>query len=134
LKVLFAASEVHPLVKVGGLADVAGALPGALRHLGHDVRVAMPGYGCIDSRKYGPASPVVSYDVLVLGRTERIDVSRTALPDGTPVYLLSNQAYFSRPAIYGDKDDLERFLKGETLAARPPGRTNCCPSSAARHK
>ena len=44
LKVLFATSEVAPLIKTGGLADVSGALPVALRSIGIDVRVLVPGY------------------------------------------------------------------------------------------
>ena len=44
LKVLFAASEVAPLIKTGGLADVSGALPAALRAIGVDARVLVPGY------------------------------------------------------------------------------------------
>jgi starch synthase len=45
LKVLFATSEAAPLVKTGGLGDVSGALPAALRAIGMDVRVLLPGYG-----------------------------------------------------------------------------------------
>ena len=44
MKILFVASEVYPLVKTGGLADVAGALPPALMELGQDVRIMMPAY------------------------------------------------------------------------------------------
>jgi starch synthase len=44
LKVLFATSEVAPLIKTGGLADVSSALPAALRAIGMDVRVLVPGY------------------------------------------------------------------------------------------
>lgn len=44
LKVLFATPEVAPLIKTGGLADVSGALPAALRATGVDVRVLVPGY------------------------------------------------------------------------------------------
>jgi starch synthase len=44
MKILFVSSEVFPLVKTGGLADVSGSLPAALHSLGHDVRVLMPAY------------------------------------------------------------------------------------------
>ncbi|MEI7842440.1 MAG: glycogen synthase GlgA [Gallionellaceae bacterium] len=44
MRVLFVTSEAAPLVKTGGLADVSGALPSALRRLGDDVRVLIPGY------------------------------------------------------------------------------------------
>ena len=44
ISVLFATSEARPLIKTGGLADVSGALPGALRSLGVDCRLLLPGY------------------------------------------------------------------------------------------
>ena len=44
LSILMVAAEAHPLAKVGGLADVMGALPQALLEQGHDVRVALPYY------------------------------------------------------------------------------------------
>lgn len=47
LKVLFATSEAHPLIKTGGLADVAASLPRALVKLGHDVRVVLPAYASV---------------------------------------------------------------------------------------
>ena len=47
LRIWFLASEVTPFAKTGGLADVAGALPGALRKLGMDVRVGLPYYRAI---------------------------------------------------------------------------------------
>jgi starch synthase len=46
-KILFASSEVHPLIKTGGLADVAGSLPRALVELSQDVRVILPNYQTI---------------------------------------------------------------------------------------
>ncbi|MEX1103258.1 MAG: glycogen/starch synthase, partial [Dehalococcoidia bacterium] len=42
MKILFAAAEVDPYAKVGGLADVAAALPQRLQEIGHDIRIVMP--------------------------------------------------------------------------------------------
>ena len=48
LNILFVTAEATPFAKVGGLADVAGALPRELRKLGHDARVMMPCYRMIE--------------------------------------------------------------------------------------
>jgi len=47
LKVLFVSSEVFPLIKTGGLADVSGSLPSALKSLGVDIRILIPGYSAV---------------------------------------------------------------------------------------
>ena len=44
MRVLFATSEIFPLIKTGGLADVSGALPAALAETGAEVRILLPGY------------------------------------------------------------------------------------------
>ena len=44
MKVLFVSSEIYPLAKTGGLADVSAALPKALATLGVDIRLVLPGY------------------------------------------------------------------------------------------
>ncbi|MDP2743442.1 MAG: glycogen/starch synthase [Dehalococcoidia bacterium] len=109
LKILFAAAEVSPFTKVGGLADVAGALPKALQRLGHDVRVVTPRYG--GTRDNGAATRITDrpFGVPALGETEEVTVSHSSLNGGVPVYFLENQKYFERPAVYGEPDDLARF-------------------------
>ena len=52
LRILLMAAEMVPFAKTGGLADVTGALPKALKVQGHDVRVAMPRYGRIDRERF----------------------------------------------------------------------------------
>jgi len=47
LRILFVSSEAFPLIKTGGLADVSGSLPAALREIGADVRLLIPGYPAV---------------------------------------------------------------------------------------
>ncbi len=109
LKILFLAAEAVPFAKVGGLADVAGALPRALRALGHDVRLMIPRYGSIRSDQFrfervGKPFPVP------LGPREEMVHMVTATVDGLPVYLLWDEKFFSpRDRIYGFDDDPQRF-------------------------
>jgi len=107
LNILFAAAEVSPLAKVGGLADVAGSLPRALRRRGHDVRVIMPGYAAIPEDRF----PALGghFPVTLIGRQETVSLRQASLNGEVPVYLVDNHRYFHRPAIYGEPDDLERF-------------------------
>jgi starch synthase len=108
-KVLFAVTEANPIIKVGGLGDVAGSLPRILRLNGHDVRLVMPRYGTINLEGY-EATPRGSFGVVFMGREEVVTVTEILLRHGTPVYLLGNSRYFDRKSVYGDVDDLERFL------------------------
>jgi len=113
LRVLVVASEVAPFAKTGGLADVVGSLPKALRRLGLDVRVVTPLYAGMDWHAlerldgslevpmwWGPARAAVR-----LGRLPASDV---------PIYFLEYHRYFDRPYLYGPhggeyEDNLERF-------------------------
>jgi starch synthase len=99
LKILFTASEIAPLIKTGGLADVAHALPKTLRAMGHDVRLAMPAYGAIPEERLGTQ---VSTCVAELAGGEIEGALRTSTLPGTdiPLYLVEHDAFFSRDAIY----------------------------------
>jgi len=54
MHILFVTSEIHPLIKTGGLADVSGSLPPALRKLGADIRVLVPGYPAVLEKLHSP--------------------------------------------------------------------------------
>jgi starch synthase len=107
LNIVFAASEVVPYAKTGGLADVAGALPKALAGLGHQVRVVMPRYNVEKIERRGEQLPGVLNVPFAFGsRTAGIyaDLSGTV-----PVYFIDAPEYFSRGKLYGETDDAERF-------------------------
>ena len=72
-KLLFVASEAYPLIKTGGLADVAGSLPEVLRQQGMDVRLLLPGYQRI-LESIEPPAEVARFDVG--GATVRILATR----------------------------------------------------------
>ena len=109
MNVLFAAVEMSPLAKVGGLGDVAGSLPRALRANGDDVRVAMPMHGAIERTALNLTHLLAGVKVPWPGGDERVDVWQADVR-GVPVYLLENARYFARPNVYGSDDDKERFL------------------------
>lgn len=109
MKVLFVAAEVAPWIKTGGLADVAGALPAALRAAGHDVRVVMPRYRSLRERGLAVQGPIAASFLPIGERAEEQRVWR--LTDSTiPVYQLDIPAAFERDAIYGEADDHRRFI------------------------
>ena len=108
LPVLIAAVEMSPLAKVGGLADVIGALPRALGRLGVDARVALPLHGSID-RAALDLRPLFSVPVLTPDGPSIARLFETSLRD-VPIYLVENEAFFGRPRIYAEEDDLERWL------------------------
>jgi starch synthase len=113
MNILFVTSEVAPFVKVGGLADVVGALPKELARLGHDVRVVCPLYGSIsrDGMEPDPGPFIVN-----LGDSPRYGrIWRTVLPGSrVPVYFIEHGGYFDRHEVYtgpwgSHADNGERF-------------------------
>jgi starch synthase len=108
MRILFVAAEVAPFAKVGGLADVAGALPKELAALGHDVRVIMPRHKSIDGDRYG-LRPAIDAPVRVLGSDEPAHIE-VAEAGPVPVYFVGSERYFARDNVYAYEDDIERFL------------------------
>lgn len=108
MKVLFAAAEAHPFIKTGGLADVIGALPKALKGQGIDVRVFLPKYRGIAEKYTSQLEHVTVVRVPVGWRNQYCGIERL-VHDGVTVYLIDNEYYFGRDGIYGYMDDGERF-------------------------
>lgn len=114
LKILFATSEVAPLMVTGGLADVTAALPKTLREAGHDVRIIMPFYGKMPAL---PESARIGVCMAQLGTHDAYGgLWKTELPDdGVPLYLVEHDHYFRRSGgPYDDGsheyyDNAERF-------------------------
>ena len=107
MKVCFIAAEAAPFVKVGGLGDVIGSLPKALRELGVDARVILPLYSSIDREHFG--LKYKAYQFVDLGwRHSYCGIFETEV-DGVPCYFVDNEQYFNRDSIYGQIDDGERF-------------------------
>lgn len=117
LQICFVTAEMAPLAKVGGLGDVAAALPPALAALGHDVRVFMPRYGRIDlpESSYQEVPDLSQVSVDANGRIDRfslLELEPDARGDGDHrVYLVDCPVLYGRDAIYTeDADEHLRFL------------------------
>jgi starch synthase len=92
MEVLSVASEVYPLVKTGGLADVAGALPLALKQHNVSVKTLMPGYPAV-MRAIRDSRVVVSFDNLLGSRADILAVEH----QGLDLLILDAPAFFDRP-------------------------------------
>jgi starch synthase len=99
VRILMLAAEAAPLAKVGGLADVVGSLPKALRALGHDVRVAIPGYGAIDWVRWAPASKA-KFPVYTSWGANEAEIWETTVDD-VPHLLVTGPPIPRERWIYG---------------------------------
>jgi starch synthase len=102
--VMFAA-EATPYVKVGGLADVIGALPGVLERNGVSLTLVLPGYKAIPRGKFGirASAAVPPFDIPLGSSTVRVNVEQTVIAGtGIEVFFLDGGGYFSREGVYDD--------------------------------
>ncbi|HEV8535530.1 MAG TPA: glycogen/starch synthase [Candidatus Limnocylindria bacterium] len=108
MRISFAAAEVAPYAKVGGLADVAGSLPQALAALGHDVSVYIPYHRSIDAEKFGIPTSGARTNSIPYGaahaRIEYPEISR----DGVRTVFVRN-VRIGRDKVYGYPDDAKRY-------------------------
>ncbi len=108
MKILYVASEAYPFAASGGLADVAGSLPVALRKHKVNARVIMPLYGTISNELRSKMNFITSIMVPVSWRMQYCGIFE-AEANGVTYYLLDNEYYFKRNTLYGHYDDGERF-------------------------
>ncbi len=108
MKVLFATSEAYPFAMSGGLADVSGALPKALRRRFVGCRIVMPLYSQISDEFKNKMTFITNITVPVAWRRQYCGVFEAHL-DGVIYYFIDNQYYFKREGLYGHYDDAERY-------------------------
>jgi starch synthase len=129
MNVLFLSSEVAPYAKTGGLADVAGSLPGALKRLGINASVGLPLYRSVKEGSFQRQMVFKGPEVPLAGQKLVGNVHATETEDGVPVYFFEREDLFDRPNLYrtaeGDYyDNLERFSffsRAALLFARSAG-------------
>src|SRR5215831_9900788 len=112
MNVLFASAEVVPFAKAGGLGDVIGSLPKALRAQGIDARVIMPMYGFVDrARAAYNIEPAFNYQFTKRNGTADVYISET-IHDGVPIYFLSSWPFFGEGGhLYTTWEwDVPRFI------------------------
>lgn len=108
-RVLFVSSEVTPFAKVGGLADVVGALPAELRAQGVDCRVIMPLYRRI-RQQFGSELRFLRWSMLKMGWRSMYSGLLSLEHEGVSYYFIDNEYYFGQESIYLDYAfDIERF-------------------------
>lgn len=108
MNLLFAASECAPFIKTGGLADVVGALPKALKAEGAEVSVVLPKYADIADSFNEKMQQLESIEVSVGWRKKYCGI-KSLEHAGIRYYFLDNEYYFKRHGSYGFYDDGERF-------------------------
>ena len=108
MKVLYVTSEALPYAASGGLGDVAGSLPQAIRQRLVGCRIVMPLYEDIPEELRENFKFITSISVPVSWRRQYCGIYE-ARHNGIIYYLLDNQYYFRRHGLYGHYDDAERF-------------------------
>lgn len=126
MRVLFATSEVFPLIKTGGLADVSGSLPSALQHLGVDIRILVPGYTAVLNKLSNlqaiaslESLPVIHNAALMMGTIEDTQVKVMVIKsaslyerDGSPYSDPNGLEWLDNPVRFGILSKVAAILSG----------------------
>ena len=127
LNIVFIASEASPLAKTGGLADVAGSLPHALKHLGHDLTVILPFYRRHLHQAGIETAPLNQTIDIWADGTQRSCPLHQAIYDDLRFILVEQDDLFDRDGIYGPSggaydDNLLRYLLFSRVALEAAAR------------
>jgi len=115
VRVLMVSPEAVPFAKTGGLADVAGALPKALKNTGVDVALVMPKYRDVDEERFSLRETGITIKVPIAGGSKKATVLKGKIEGNIPVYFIRNDKYYDRKELYGTAhgdypDNAERFV------------------------
>ena len=108
MQIVFASAECAPIVKTGGLGDVAGSLPSALVRAGAEVIVMVPRYATIKDEYKAQMEHFADFYVSLGWRNEYCGLEKLE-HDGVTYMFIDNERYFARDYPYGFFDDGERF-------------------------
>ncbi|MBN2885039.1 glycogen synthase [Patescibacteria group bacterium] len=114
-RILFCAAEAAPLAKVGGLADVVGSLPQALKIQDIDARILMPAHGSISLSNW-KAKKINSFEVKIGKKKENVSIWQIKIKNIT-YYLLQNSTYFKGKVYEGDNANKYLFFARAALKA-----------------
>ena len=109
--ILLAAAECAPLSKTGGLADVVGTLPKALKKLGFDARVITPYHRCIKDKYADRVEHMFDFYVNLGWRTQYCGKERLMLDD-VCIYLVDSEFYFGDKIYRGGQAEGEQYMAG----------------------
>ncbi|GGM42257.1 glycogen synthase [Paraliobacillus quinghaiensis] len=109
MNILMIGSECTPFIKTGGLADVLGSLPQALKEQGADVRVVLPKYMEMNQEWKEQLNLLSTLTVNLGWRSQYAGIEYLEY-NGITYYFVDNEYYFKRSNLYGFEDEAERFV------------------------
>ena len=110
-KILFVGAEAMPFAATGGLGDVLGSLPAAIKEAGGedvDVRVVIPLYSAVSDAWRKKMKKIAEYELALAWRKQYCGIY-SLIKDGVTYYFIDNEYYFKRDTLYGHYDDGERY-------------------------
>ena len=107
--------EAVPFAKTGGLADVAGALPKALKRIGVDVGLVIPMYRMVNEGEFNLRDTGITIKVPMSGSLKKANIFKGEIEGNVPVYFIKRDRYYDRDNLYGTErgdypDNAERFI------------------------